>query len=297
LGNFYSKSVEGNDVFIPPEQLQAFEDTHLIGPVDWVICALKSTALDAIPKLIRPLLHSETRILNIMNGLVDDDIVVMINQSNDANDKSNNQVSCCAAIYGGMALLCSNRVATGHIHHSYAGLLSGGLAASRPGTTTQEHETAFLALWQPSKVPVVYETSLTKGRWKKNIWNLPFNGISVAMGGITIDIIVNDPGLRALAEVIMEEVVTIANTDLKERGYEDTSFHLGKADMKQMMDLSDAMGPYKTSTMLDLVERKPMEVTYLFRKPLQRASELGISAPHLETIVRMIEAYQNIYRL
>jgi 2-dehydropantoate 2-reductase len=289
--------VEGNDIFIPPDQLQAFQETHLIGPVDWVICALKSTAVNDIPKLIRPLLHSGTRVLNIMNGLVDDDIVAMLNQSKDPSDKSKSQISCCAAIYGGMALLCSNRVAPGHIHHSYAGLLSGGLAASRPGTTFEEHEAAFLELWQPSKVPVVYEISLTKGRWKKNIWNLPFNGISVAMGGVTIDVIVNDPGLRALAESVMEEVVKIANADLKRRGYQDTSFYLGKAEMKEMMDLSDGMGPYKTSTMLDLVERRPMEVTYLFRKPLQRASELEISAPHLETIVRMIEAYQTIYSL
>lgn len=35
-----------------------------------------------------------------------------------------------------------------------------------------------------------------------------------------------------------------------------------------MMDLSDNMGPYKTSTMLDLTNRKPMEVHYLFRKPV-----------------------------
>jgi len=66
---------------------------------------------------------------------------------------------------------------------------------------------------------------------------------------------------------------------------------------EQMMSLSDGMGPYKTSTMLDLVSRRPIEARYLFRKPLERAKELDIPVPHLETIVLQIEAFQRIYGL
>lgn len=43
------------------------------------------------------------------------------------------------------------------------------------------------------------------------MWNLPFNGISVAMGGITVDKIVNDPGLRELAGIIMDETIAVGN--------------------------------------------------------------------------------------
>lgn len=64
-----------------------------------------------------------------------------------------------------------------------------------------------------------------------------------------------------------------------------------------MMDLSDNMGPYKTSTMLDLTQRNPMEVKYLFRKPVERAEQLGVAVPHLETLVAQIEALQRIYKL
>ena len=61
---------------------------------------------------------------------------------------------------------------------------------------------------------------------------------------------------------------------------------------KEMMALSDAMGPYKTSTYLDLVNKRPLEVKYLFRKALDRAKILEVSAPILETIVTLIEAIQ-----
>ena len=55
-------------------------------------------------------------------------------------------------------------------------------------------------------------------RWWKNVWNLPFSGISVSMGGITIDRIVNDPSLRRLACEVMDETIAIANADLRKHG-------------------------------------------------------------------------------
>ena len=127
------------------------------------------------------------------------------------------------------------------------------------------------------------------------VWNLPFNGISVAMGGITIDKVVQDPGLRQLAKKVMDETNAIANADLQCHG--ETFEPLGELEKTQMMTLSDGMGPYKTSTMLDFVNRRSMEVKYIFRKPVERAKALGISTPHLETIVTQIEAYQRIYDL
>lgn len=64
-----------------------------------------------------------------------------------------------------------------------------------------------------------------------------------------------------------------------------------------MMDLSDNMGPYKTSTMLDLVNRKPMEVKYLFRKAVDRAYELNVTVPTLDTLVIQIEYIQRSHGL
>jgi ketopantoate reductase len=57
------------------------------------------------------------------------------------------------------------------------------------------------------------------------------------------------------------------------------------------------MGGYKTSTTNDFLERRPMEVKYLFRKPVERALELGVPAPHLETLVAQIGAFQRMYNL
>jgi 2-dehydropantoate 2-reductase len=229
-------SVDG-DIRIPADQLHTVNDTSAVTTVDWVVIALKSSSLEAIPDLIYPMLSPDTRILVIMNGLVEDDLIRMLKERVGEKDLEA-PLQCCRALYGGMALVCANRLAPGKIDHSYAGLLAAGVACSRTEDPVQD-QVAFEELWAPSLVKTAYEPCLLRGRWKKMVWNLPFNGISVAMGGITVDRIVTDPDLRRLADTVMDEVISAANSDL-ERKYGSGGFDaLGDAEKELMMGLSD----------------------------------------------------------
>jgi 2-dehydropantoate 2-reductase len=354
------ESVEGN-VHIPSTVLQAYSTTAALAhamttattsnpnrPYDWVIVALKSTALHAIPDLIVPLLTPNvTRVLVIMNGMIEDDLLRLMrlrtgqttvamedcyvrgggSSSSNSSTLSHSTtrypppLQCCRAWYGGMALICCNRIAPAVVQHTYFGLLSAGVASttttssSSSSTSASDHEDdrqAFIDLFANTVVQVAFEESLRHGRWKKMLWNLPFNGISVAMGGITVDQIVQDRGLRRLAYAIMDETILAANAELELEqrrchnpggtvstagGSTSTIPPLGIVERAAMMKLSDDMGPYKPSTMLDFVHRRAMEVQYLFRTPLTRAHGLGIPVPHLETIVAQIEAHQRLYNL
>lgn len=221
-----------SDVFIPPGQLQAYDKIEDIGKVDWVILALKSTSIEAIPELLLPLLQEKrTRVICTMNGFVDEDIVRLLEGGK--NKDIEPKLTKCAAVYAGMAFLCSNRIAPGKVDHSYFGKLCSSLVASSSDNQDdlKLHETEIVNLWEPTKVDFEYEPIYTKARWSKNVWNLPFNGISVAMNGITIDQIVNDPGLRTLANTIMDETIAIANKDLASRGYSREHF-LGEAEVR-----------------------------------------------------------------
>ena len=64
-------------MFIPASQLKMHSSPEDIGPVDWVLVALKSTSLSEAASLIKPLLKQNlsTRVFAIMNGLVDEDLV------------------------------------------------------------------------------------------------------------------------------------------------------------------------------------------------------------------------------
>ena len=160
-------------------------------------------------------------------------------------------------------------------------------------TTLPNARSELQALWHGvPAVPCQWEEDLRTGRWRKMLWNLPFNGISVAMGGIPTDEIVGDAGLRALARAVMEETLAVA---VAECGPEECALNSSHVDA--MFALTDSLGSYRPSTMIDLLERRPMEVEYLFRKPLQRAQALGVPTPHLYTLVTMIEALQRKYNL
>lgn len=138
-------------------------------------------------------------------------------------------------------------------------------ADSDCGKWTSLDKQAIIDLFAPvAPVPFEFEDNLLRGRWWKNVWNLPFSGLSCAMGGITVDKIVNDPGLRRLAYKIIAETIAIANADMLRHGASEGEL-LGDETGDEMMALSDGMGAYKTSTMLDYHARKPMETKYLFR--------------------------------
>jgi ketopantoate reductase len=77
------------DFSISAEELLCFETTEEMRNAleqrgssdegfDWVVCALKSTSLDAVPDLIDPLLSPKTRLLVIMNGLIEDEIIRLL---------------------------------------------------------------------------------------------------------------------------------------------------------------------------------------------------------------------------
>ncbi len=97
-------SIDG-DFIIPSDELLAYPTTKDMaksakdGKFDWVVVALKSTSLDAVPKLIEPLTSPDTRVLVIMNGLIEDDLIEMLREQ---------QGLKCKAVYGGMALICKS---------------------------------------------------------------------------------------------------------------------------------------------------------------------------------------------
>ena len=63
--------------------------------------------------------------------------------------------------------------------------------------------------------------NLRWARWDKLCWNIPFNGLSVAAGGIGTEAITGDALLRATAERTMREVVAAGNADLEAKGSPD----------------------------------------------------------------------------
>ena len=241
-----------------------------IGPADWVVCALKSTSIGEARALVEPCVGPRTRILLLMNGLgLEERFAEWFGRER---------------IFGGMAFTCVNRGEPGCVHHLAYGAVTVGHLLDDAAEVARA-----LALWAPARVEFSGVESLRRARWEKLCWNIPFNGLCVAAGGVMTDVVVGDPALRAIARATMEEVIVAGNADLEARG---EALRLdGSAIVETMFALTDNMGPYRPSTMIDYVEGRQMEVPAIFGAPLARAQELGVKTPHLATLTALLQQY------
>ena len=247
--------------------VEAFASAREIGPVDWVICSLKSTSLDAAHELIAPCLGPGTRIVALMNGLgIEERIGGWFGQER---------------VLGAMAFVCINRGEPGVIHHLNYGRLSIGHLLD------DASEAAALGrLLREAGLDVVVAPNLRWARWDKLCWNIPFNGLSVAGGGIGTEAITRDPLLRAMAERAMREVVATGNADLAALG-SDARLDAGEV-VGRMFSLTDTMGDYRTSMVLDYLAGQPLEVEAILGAPPRRAAALDVPAPAIDALYTLV---------
>jgi 2-dehydropantoate 2-reductase len=78
-------------------------------------------------------------------------------------------------VIGGLCFVCLNRVAPGVIEHYDHGRVVIGEYCGYPQART--HDVA----WEFKRCGVVCTVAETSGleRWRKLVWNIPFNGLSV----------------------------------------------------------------------------------------------------------------------
>ena len=249
LGDFHLES---------PTLVRNAEELAALGTVDWLLVALESYDLDQLARLATPLLAEGTRILAIVNGIgIEEEVAEQLHRY---------------GIFGGLGFIGVGQPQPGRIAHREFGALDIG----HYGDDAQAVEDAC-ALWAPTVVAARPAECLVRSRWEKMIWDVPFNGISVAAGGATSGFILETPALSAFARRVMDEIGAIANADLKNRGLAPF------ADVNELceraMRLMGTTENYIPPAGVDFVRQQPLEVESLFSRPAQRAAELGVEAP------------------
>ena len=251
------------------DDVQCFASAEEIGAVDWVLCALKTTALSEARALIEPCLGPTTRVLALMNGLgVEEQLAGWIEPGR---------------VFGGMAFVCLNRGEPGIVHHLDYGRLTIGHLGDEPRQLEE-----LRALLAAAGIEVVAATRLRRARWEKLCWNIPFNGLSAAAGGVGTQTILEHPGLHAMAERAMREVVAVANEDLAT--FEHSDFLDEGAVVAAMFAQTETMGDYQTSMTIDYRLGQPLEVDAIIGAPLRRADELRIDVPMISALHALVDS-------
>jgi 2-dehydropantoate 2-reductase len=240
---------------------KAFKSTAEIGPVDLVIVALKATANDRLPHLLPPLLHADTAILNLQNGLGADE---WIGTRFDPE-----------RVLGGLCFVGLNRVAPGVVECYHRGYVAIGELRRPAGARTRAIGEAFVR----SGVNCAVTGDLLEMRWRKLVWNVPFNGLSIVAGGITTDRILADAFLETEARALMREVQAVAAV-----------FGYGIPDsfLESQIDVTRPMGAYQPSSLVDFLAGRAVEVAAIWGEPLRLAREAGLETPRLEALHRRL---------
>ena len=114
-----------------------------------------------------------------------------------------------------------------------------------------------------------------EARWKKAVWNMPFNGMTIALNTRT-DLLLKNPATRQLIRELMMEVVEVSRA-LDISGVDE-------AFVEKMIQMTDDMTPYSPSMKLDFDFHRPMEIHYLYTRPIEIARTAGYRMHKLEML-------------
>lgn len=253
------ESVDGDAELPDP---QAFREASEIGPVDWVIVAWKATANLYFAEVLAPLLHESTQVLTLQNGL--------------GNCEALEEIVGPGRVMGGLCFVCLNRLEPGFVRHTAGGKVTIGEWSPEPGVPRANR---MAAAFSAAGVKAGAAENLERAQWRKLVWNVPFNGLAIAEGGVTTDRLLADPAIEADVEALMREVVDVANA-------KGLAIDPGVVEFE--IERTRPMGAYRPSSMIDFVEGRSVEYEAIWGEPLRRAKESGVAVPRLEALAGRI---------
>lgn len=185
-----------------------------------------------------------------------------------------------ATILGAMCFMCSNRVAPGHIRHlDYGAVTIGEHAADEhAGAGITPAVLAFADDLVGAGVSARPIANLAAGRWKKLVWNIAYNGLSVVLDAQT-DELMAQPDTRALVVELMREVAG---------GAAACGHPIDDAFIDEMIATTDAMTPYRTSMKLDAEAGRPLEIDAIYRAPVEAARAAGFAMTRTDTVLTQL---------
>ena len=246
-------------------RVNACETVSAMPRCDAVIVALKTTANAVLSELLPPVVKPGGVVLVLQNGWgVEDDAA---------------QAAPGGPVFGGLCFIGANKTGPGWVRHlDYGDILLGWHEGSSSPAEAHAWRTRLVEAFNAARVPVTVADDLRLARWRKLVWNIPYNGLSV-LHRATTDVIMGDAALRAEVVALMREVQVLAAAD---------GCAVEDSFIQQMLDVTDRMNPYKTSMLLDAEAGKPLELEAIYARPLALAARLGAPAPRIAALLQRL---------
>jgi 2-dehydropantoate 2-reductase len=258
--------IESKDGDFTLPQVNAYNDVEKMPQCDVVVVALKTTKNHLLPQMLPSLVKNDGVVLVLQNGLgVEEEVAKIVSN---------------VSVMGGLCFLCSNKVGAGHIHHlDYGQITLGEYASGYESTGITDKMQQIADDFASAGISIELTEDLLLGRWKKLVWNIPYNGLSVILNART-DELMSYVHTHKLVEQLMYEVVA---------GAKSCGRIIPDSFIQTMLDYTVKMKPYRTSMKIDYDERRPLEVEAIFGNPLRKAQAAGVDLPQISCIYQQLK--------
>ena len=220
------------DFTLPNAEIYAKTDD--MPKADVVLVCLKTTANHLLKGMLKPILKEGTLVILVQNGLLFEEEL--------------SEELPGVPVAGASAFICSFKVAPGHIKHCDFGHISFALLSKSEAALSliEKVKDDFTACGVEASV----EADLPTLRWRKLVWNIPYNGMTVVMDTST-DKLMQNPESRKLIRDLMLET---------QQGAAACGVKIESDFIEKMLTYTDSMVPYAPSMKLDYDAKRPMEI-------------------------------------
>ena len=250
-----------------PVAVNAYRSIDEMPPCDWLLLGAKATSNATLAPLITRAAAPGATVVCLQNGLgVEDMLRPMLPAS--------------LHLLGGLCWTGVQRSAPGVVRHValndiHFGYHSGPHDAARPPRRIVDEAVAIFAA---SGVVAKALLDLVEARWRKLVWNVPYNGLG-ALLKVGTQLLTSNPDSRLLLLALMNEVM---------QGAAACGYQLPKGLPEQMIEMTAGFDDYLPSMYFDAVLHRPMELDVMYAQPLAAARAAGCALPRVDALYRLL---------
>ncbi|GMV82689.1 MAG: hypothetical protein AMXMBFR7_38730 [Planctomycetota bacterium] len=228
-------------------------------PCDVFCVCTKSVGNARLPEVLGPLLRPGAVLLCMQNGLgVEEDLARILPET---------------PLVGGLCYLGAVSTSPVTVRHVGYGHLSLGAF----GPSAQAWLEPLAAAFRAAGIGAQIAANLQEARWRKLVWNIPFNGLCAQYGLDT----------SALMERHEDEVKALMLEVCA--GARACGAAVDDAYCGQMLEITRGLPEYEPSLKVDFDRRRAPELHYLYERPLEAARASGHEMPGVKALYEKLK--------
>ena len=245
-------------------KVNATTDAKDAGKCDLVVLATKAMHVEQAASSLRSLLHEETPVLSIQNGLGGPDTAASVL----GRDK------VMVGVVGGFG---ASMRAPGHAHHNGMELVRLGEFGGPITPRLRKVEDA----WKSAGFRVKLFDDIDQLVWEKLLCNCAYSGPCALSEG-TISDVMNDPELSKISAACATEGFAVARKKGVRLGFDDP--------VAYVRDFGSKIPNARPSVLLDLMAKRRSEIDVINGSIPRVGAQLGMEAPVNATVTALVKA-------